>query len=115
VISWNIARRPDAWQVLLDTGADIALLQEATPPPEHLAHKVGIELALWKTAGAKGRPWRTAVAKLSDPVCVEWFEPKKIEDAGLHELAISRLGTLATATIKPKTGEPFVVASMYTG
>ena len=114
VISWNIARRPDAWQVLLDSDADIALLQEATPPPTHLAQRVGMDLAHWETAGAKlSRPWRTAIAKLSDRVRVEWLEPKTIEDACPRELAVSRLGTLAAATVTPATGEPFVVVSMY--
>jgi hypothetical protein len=28
LISWNIARRDDAWRRLLDTDADVALLQE---------------------------------------------------------------------------------------
>ena len=33
LITWNIARREDAWRFLLDTDADIALLQEAAEPP----------------------------------------------------------------------------------
>jgi endonuclease/exonuclease/phosphatase family metal-dependent hydrolase len=114
LIAWNIAQRAAPWQFLLDTDADIALLQEATPPPEHLAQRVGIDLAHWKTAGAKkSRLWRTAIAKLSDRVRVEWLEPKAVADAGPRELAVSRLGTLAVATVIPTVGEPFVVASMY--
>ena len=113
LIAWNIARRPAAWQFLLDTGADVALLQEATPPPDHLAQRVGIDPPHWKTAGAKLRPWRTAIAKLSDRVRVEWLEPKEVADAGPCELAVSRLGTLAAAHLTPAIGEPIVVASMY--
>jgi hypothetical protein len=33
MIAWNIAQRPDAWRLLLDSDADIALLQEAREPP----------------------------------------------------------------------------------
>ena len=29
IISWNIARRKECWERLLDLGADLALLQEA--------------------------------------------------------------------------------------
>ena len=35
LLSWNIAHRPQVWTELLDSNADIALLQEACePPPE---------------------------------------------------------------------------------
>jgi hypothetical protein len=37
IISWNIARRELAWRSLLDSGADVALLQEATEPPSDVA------------------------------------------------------------------------------
>ena len=32
-LSWNIAHRPQVWTALLDSNADIALLQEAYEPP----------------------------------------------------------------------------------
>ena len=37
VVSWNIATRREPWRQLLGMDADIALLQEATPPPDDLA------------------------------------------------------------------------------
>ena len=33
IVSWNIARRAEPWRRLLDMDADVALLQEAAPPP----------------------------------------------------------------------------------
>ena len=34
VVSWNIARRHEPWRQLLQMDADVALLQEAAPPPD---------------------------------------------------------------------------------
>ena len=77
IISWNIARRDEAWRSLLDTDVDIALLQEASEPPPDVAGRIDCDPAPWYTAGAGlNRPWRTAVVKLSDRVEVEWLEPK---------------------------------------
>lgn len=40
LIAWNIAQRDTAWGELLKSDADIALLQEAKPPPADVAAKV---------------------------------------------------------------------------
>lgn len=114
VIAWNIARRDEAWRYLLDSDADIALLQEATAPPADIAERLDVDPAPWRTAGAGlNRPWRTAVVRLSDRVGVQRLEPRPVADASPGELAVSRLGTLAAAIITSSTCEPFVVASMY--
>ena len=39
MIAWNSARRDAPWRFLLDTDADIALLQEATEPPDDVTGK----------------------------------------------------------------------------
>ena len=75
IISWNIARRTECWERLLETGADIALLQEAAEPPPELAGRFEVNPAPWQTAGADTtlpRPWRTAVVRLTDRARVEW-------------------------------------------
>jgi len=114
IIAWNIARRKDAWRYLLDSDADIALVQEAVPPPAHIASKFDVDPAPWRTAGAGlNRPWRAAVVRLSTRVGVQWIEPKPIADAHPRELAVSRPGTLAAAILMPPSGQAFVVASMY--
>jgi hypothetical protein len=114
IITWNLAHREKSWRFLIGTDADVALVQEAAPPPPEVEQRIGVDSAPWKTAGAGCyRPWRTAVVKLSDRVNLEWLEPKGIADAQPGELAVSRLGTLAVAILTPPTGEPLIVASMY--
>ena len=69
IVSWNIGRRADAWQHLLNSDVDIGLLQEAKPPPLELAKQVEVDPAPWITAGSStNRPWSAAVAKFSDRV-----------------------------------------------
>lgn len=107
-------RRDEAWRYLLDTDADIALLQEATAPPADVALRLDVDPAPWLIVGAGlNRPWRAAAVNLLDRVGVQWLEPKPVADALPSELAVSRPGTLAAATVKPSASDPFVVASMY--
>lgn len=114
VIAWNIARRDDAWRWLLDSDADIALLQEAAEPPVDVARQLEIDPAPWRTVGAGvNRPWRAATVKLSNRVDVQWIETKAVADATPGELAVSRPGTLAVAVVMPLDATPFIVASMY--
>ena len=114
IISWNIAHRDEAWQYLLDTRADIALLQEASSPPAEVAEQLDVDQAPWHTDGAGlNRPWRSAVVKLSNQVSVQWLDPKTLAEASPGEFAVSRLGTLAVAVVSPTTGDPILVASMY--
>ncbi len=102
------------WHTLADTDADVALLQEAGWPPSEVAERIEVNPAPWGTAGVDGaRAWRTAVAKLSDRVEVQWLEAKPLDYAAPGELAVSRLGTLAAARVKAPRIEPFVVVSMY--
>jgi len=113
LITWNIARREEAWRLLLRSKADIALLQEVAAPPPDLAGKLDINPAPWHTAGAgRSRPWRSAIVKLSDRVELEWIEARSIEDAHANDFAVSRIGTLAVAEVKQSSCEPFLVASM---
>ncbi len=114
LISWNIARRADAWRLLVECDADVALLQEAAAPPADVAAMLDVDPAPWRTAGA-GRNclWRTAVVSLSDRVEVQWLETKPLHDAHAGQLGVSRLGTLAAATVAPPLGEPFIVVSAY--
>jgi endonuclease/exonuclease/phosphatase family metal-dependent hydrolase len=114
LISWNIARRVDAWRLLVECDADVALLQEAAAPPADVAAMLDVDPAPWRTAGAgRNRPWRTAIAKLSDRVEVQWLETKPLHEAHPGELGVSRSGTLSAAALTPPSGTPFIVVSMY--
>jgi hypothetical protein len=114
LVSWNIARKDEAWRWLLQSDADLALLQEAAAPPADVAPRVEVNPAPWETDGAGAhRPWRTAVVRLSDRVDVRWLETKSVADAVSGELAVSRPGTLAAAVVTRRDGEPFVAVSMY--
>ena len=114
MIAWNIARREEAWRFLVDTDAEIALLQEAAEPPADVGGRLDVDPAPWRTAGAGlNRPWRAAIVKLSSRVGVQWLEAKPLDDACPGELAVSRPGTLAAATVTPSSGEPFNVVSIY--
>jgi len=114
IVAWNIARRDEAWRYLLDIDADIALLSEAAEPPAHVARRLDVDPAPWRTAGAgMNRPWRAAVVKLSSRVGVQWLESKPVADAVPGDLAVSRPGTLAAAIVTLGEGDAFVVASMY--
>ena len=116
IFSWNIAHRHEPWLWLLDMDADIALLQEAGEPPAAVAGRIETDGAPWLTAGAdvyRPRRWRTAVVKLSERVNVEWIEAKALVAAGPGDLAVSRPGTLAAATVTAPGSEPLVIVSVY--
>ena len=116
LISWNIARRTEAWKILLSSDADIGIIQEANKPPDSLIGNGQIDYAPWETLGAdvyKKRDWRTAIAKISSNVTVEWLEPKSIENALSGEFGVSQLGTLAAAKVTPLKGDPIIVISAY--
>ena len=113
IVSWNIAGCVEPWSVLTEMDADIALLQEAGAPPPEVAGRIDVDCAPWRTPGVGKRSWRTAVAKLSKRVEVEWIEAKSLENAAWGEFAVSRPGTLAAARVTPPGIEPFVVVSVY--
>ena len=82
IVSWNIGRRADALEHLLDSDVDVGLLQEAKPPPLELAKQVEVDPAPWITAGSStNRPWRAAVAKFSDRVQIRPWPLASVTDA----------------------------------
>ena len=69
IVSWNIGQRNEAWEVLLNSGVDVALLQEAKQPPASVKDRIHVDDLPWRTRGRSDRSaWRTCVARLSDRV-----------------------------------------------
>ncbi len=112
IVSWNIAGSTEPWRVLVGMKADVALLQEAGAPPPDIAERVEVNPAPWSTAGWLWQR-RTAIAKLSGCVEVEWIEAKSLVDAERGELAVSRPGTLTAAVVTAPDIGPLLVVSMY--
>ena len=125
VVSWNIAARDEPWGQLLRTDADVALLQEARTPPPDVVHKIDTgpvdhwDSHVWNSRWYRGRfddlydRW-PMVVKLSDRVEVEWFKQvSPISEPAEDEIAVSGIGTVAAARVKPEDGPPFIAVSMY--
>ena len=125
VVSWNIFKKWPPWHVLVEMErrgeADVALLQEAGNPPPDLAQplRYGTD-EFWRHEQHEGSPiydrW-CLVVQLSDRVEVEWFRAvPPISELGAHDIAISGIGTIAAARVRPR-GRPaddgFVAVSMY--
>ena len=65
VISWNIATRREPWRQLVQMDADVALLQEATPPPDDVVRLRDSGLPLSEGYGRPGyRPARSVGLRL---------------------------------------------------
>ncbi len=115
IISWNMGHRAELWRTLTDSGADIALLQEACEPPSDVASQIKVDDLPWRTPGVgKARFWRTAVAGFKPSVAINRLTPCPISEISPDAFAVSRPGTLAVGRIEdPDTGEKYTLISMY--
>ena len=120
IVSWNIAGRAAPWDLVVEMlearEIDVALLQEARRPRKLIADRIEVDPGPWNTAGVGvKREWKAAVVVLKDrpDLSVRWIEGRSIPEAGYHDLAVSRPGTLASAVVTPTDGLPLTVVSMY--
>jgi exonuclease III len=115
LISWNIARQAEPWNILAaDPTVDIALLQEATPPPAGLDLEVR-STSDWSTEGPLERAFTTAIVRCSDAVEIS-AEPATVELrlASASRLPVSRMGTIAAAVVNHwSLDAPITVVSVY--
>ena len=114
LISWNIARRADPWRLLVsDPSIDIALLQEATPPPSDVACHVWPELQsdAW-SAGYTQQRFRTAIARLSSRVVMWGRRTTELGSTDPEALQASRDGSLTVANVE-WDGETITCISAY--
>lgn len=114
ILNLNIAHNKANWQFVLDSNVDLALLQEASRPPDHLVHNLIINDGdLWLK---KELSWRAVIAGVAKSEAIDLM-PIKTQLVGGNDtdaLMISRPGSLSAATIRVrKTGEVFIVVSMY--
>ena len=96
---------------MVDCDADIALIQEAGPPPEDVAERVEVDLAPFHDADGRAIS-RAAVVKLSKRVQIEWLEPIPLAEAETGDFAVSQPGSIAAAIVTGPNGRPFVAASI---
>ena len=89
-LSWNMAHVQSHWsEVVGNKRIDVALLQEAVPPPTGLvAQTIPAPGDSWITAGGQ-RHFCAAVARLSDRVSLRPIATKPLPDAGPHDLGVS--------------------------
>jgi exonuclease III len=113
IISWNINRKTEAWYSILDSDADVVLLQEATEPPPEVATKLDIDPAPWRTSGYQRRPWRAAIAVLSKELGFSWILSSEPNISKKGDFEVSRLGTVAAVEISQSGQEPIILISMY--
>ena len=114
--SWNV-NGLQVWDQLADAGIDLALLQEAPPPPDGWSHSVVPDPAAgWATAGWKAGRWsrRTAVVQVSETVTLAERPTTSPGELDAVAVPVSRPGTLAVADIH-HAGETVTVASVYGG
>ena len=115
IISWNVAGRLKPWRELLETNADVALLQEVKAIPSNLPPRVALP------PDGLCEPWESryfdrwpTVVKLSDRVNIEWFKRVlPISETQADEFAVSGIGTIAAARVIPRNGDSFIAISMY--
>lgn len=114
IVSWNIGQHDEPWHELVNSDFDVALVQEAKPPPPEITSLIEVDQSLpWCTAGGR-RPWRTAIVRLSDRVAMRPRTLGSIEDAQAGDLAVSRMGTLAVVdVVTGSADEVITVVSMY--
>jgi len=117
IVSWNIEHEPEHWRKVLDLDADIALLQEAPQPSGSIARKVNAGNEPWVTKDSEDHKWprkfRTAVARISDRVNVEWIECVPKDRAGEGQLGVTNPGTIAAARVRLGDHGPMMVFSVY--
>lgn len=114
LLSWNMAHVGAHWREIAGGGDfDVALLQEAVPPPDGLVAQTIPSLNdRWTTAGANRR-FCAAIARLSDRVTLQPIATKALAEAGLNDLAVSLPGTLAAGETVDSNGDRITVVSIY--
>lgn len=113
LISWNMNHSKAAWPFLWANALpDIALLQEATKPPQPPYWSSPPMEETWCIQG-NPREFGAAVVGLTDRVKGFPLPTRRLGDRGQGEMAVSLPGTLAGAEVVLSNGETLMVFSAY--
>ena len=113
-MSWNLAAAPLLPAVAAEP-VDVALLQEVARPSGDLPVPLLPDPAEapWRTDGWKSRPWRTAIAKVSDRVELREIPTDLLCGGDRSRLAVSRPGTFTAAEVLVDGVATVTVVSWY--
>ena len=113
IVSWNIHQLDEPWKVLTDDASlDLALLQEAKPPPIDVKNDIVPGRGdAWTMPGYK-RAFRTAVVRLSDRIGMTPRRTGNLPSASPEVMGVTSEGTLTVVDIKWQ-GEIFTCISAY--
>lgn len=113
LLSWNMQHQQKNWEIVLESGVDAALLQEAKLPPSALADKLQMDV-IAKDAQVNKLPWRATVAGLSSRIEFTLIPTQTLGGFSREALIVSRPGTIAPAIIRNlESNEKFVIVSLY--
>jgi len=108
ILSWNIAHRVEPWRALATDGAfDVALLQEAKPPPTDVKFNVFPDPSGW------GPSFRTAVVGRRERPTMRLLPTAPIGQAGRGLVSESRPGTITAVKQTLASGEVITLVSIY--
>ncbi len=113
IVSWNIHQLDTPWRDLVsDPSYDLALLQEAKPPPGDFSYDVVPTRGTEWTMEGYARTFRTAVARLSDRVSICARPMTDLANSSVRAMGVSRDGTLTAVDVEC-AGESFTCVSVY--
>lgn len=113
LVSWNV-NKLNLWDELTGVEADVGLLQEVPKREDGCRFEVlpgGTET--WAIAGWEKRPWRTAIARMTDRVTLEPIISGEISGKDRSALPISRSGTITAAKVLVAGEAKFTAVSVY--
>lgn len=115
LVSWNLHGLQACWEALAtDPTVDVALVQEAKPPPEDFDGQVIPPVdCRWRTGGWTNRPWRTAIARLSDRVEMTPVAMTSLDESAAGAVPESMEGVLTVAEVRSAGIGSIQVVSVY--
>ena len=114
LLSWNMNQKAANWQAVLDSGVDVAMLQEAKAPPADLADNFTFQQNL--ESAERKLSWRAIVAGLvnTDKLDFTPIKTQPLNGSDPEALIVSSAGSLDAAFIRIReTGEEIIAVSLY--